>query len=314
MSVLGWILCAAALLVLAALAYVGARLFRMAALRAPKPFLADDPTVTGGAYIPAQDERMGWLATQRHHALKITSADGLKLHATFISAPEPAGRTALVIHGFTCRGEDMLGMARIFVEELGYNVLLPDCRAHGRSEGRYIGYGWLDRLDILQWIARVLQQQGAQERIVLYGVSMGGATVMMTAGEQLPPNVRALVEDCGYSSVRDELTYQMHRLFHLPSFPLLDAASLACRLCAGFFFGEASAVAQLRKNTLPILFIHGEEDTFVPYAMLNKVQAATRGEKLVYSVPHATHGGAYAMNPSAYADTLRDFLARAMSA
>ena len=131
---------------------------------------------------------------------------------------------------------------------------------------------------------KVLTENGQQEQITLYGVSMGAATVMMTSGEKLPDNVKAIVEDCGYSTVNQELQYQLKELFNLPSFPLVNVTSGITKLRAGYFFGEASAVKQLQKNHLPMLFIHGENDTFVPFSMLDEVYNATQGPKEKYVV------------------------------
>lgn len=273
-------------------------------LRGNDNLAAEQPEARQANY----NDNAAWLEAQRYQTLEIESDDGLKLVGTYIYAHVQNGRTAIVVHGYSANRQSMLGFARIFVEELGYNVLLPDLRAHGDSEGEIIGFGWPDRLDMLGWIDRALQEHSREEQIVLYGISMGGATVMMTAGEELPGNVKAIIEDCGYSSVKGELSYQLKELFGLPSFPLINAASLVARYRAGFFLGDASAVKQLEKCTLPILFIHGEADTFVPYSMLDEVYQAAAGPKERYTVAGAAHGQAYSMDPDQYVETLRTFL------
>ncbi|NOU73800.1 alpha/beta fold hydrolase [Paenibacillus sp. LMG 31458] len=155
-------------------------------------------------------------------------------------------------------------LAQMYKDTLGFNVLIPDARGHGRSEGHYIGFGWPERKDYVQWIDKVIEHMGEQSKIVLHGVSMGGATVMMTSGEALPPNVKAIVEDCGYTTAKDQLAYQLKRMYRLPIFPLLHLTSLLTKLRAGYFFGEASALDQLQKSKTPMLFIHGDADLFVP--------------------------------------------------
>ncbi len=117
----------------------------------------------------------------------------------------------------------------------GYHVLFPDNRGHGKSEGKYVGMGWHDRFDILNWIAW-LNEQFPGCSIILYGLSMGGAAVMMTAGEKLPDNVKLIIEDCGYSSVKEEMAHEAKYLFHLPYFPMVSAASLICKIRAGYTF------------------------------------------------------------------------------
>lgn len=137
---------------------------------------------------------------------------------------------------------------------------------------------------------------------------MGAATVMMTAGEPLPKNVVSIVEDCGYASVNEELTYQLKELFGLPAFPLIPVTSLVTKVRANYFFGEADVVKQLHKNQLPILFIHGDADTFVPFHMLDEVYEATNGPKEKWVVPGAEHAKSYAVDPEQYRQKVKAFL------
>lgn len=156
----------------------------------------------------------------------------------------------------------------------------------------------------------MLENNGKSQEIVLYGVSMGAATVMMTSGEKLPDNVKAIIEDCGYSSVHDELAYQLDDMFSLPAFPLMQVTSLVTKVRAGYFFGEANAVEQLKKNQRPMLFIHGDEDTFVPFEMLDKVYRATKGPKEKYVVKGAEHAEAYKTDPEKYQQVVQQFLSQ----
>lgn len=174
-----------------------------------------------------------------------------------------------------------------------------------RTEGEAVE---LQRPDVLAWIDTIIQRD-PEARIVLHGVSMGGATVMMASGEDLPDNVKCIVEDCGYSSVWDEFSFQLKNVFHLPAFPILNAASMFSKLRAGYSFQEASSVEQLKKATVPMLFIHGDADTFVPFEMLDVVYnacASAEKEKLVS--PGAAHGGAVSTEPTLYWDTVTAFL------
>ena len=76
---------------------------------------------------------------------------------------------------------------------------------------------------------------------------MGAATVMMTSGEKLPDNVKAIVEDCGYSTVNQELQYQLKELFNLPSFPLVNVTSGITKLRAGYFFGKQALLNNYKR-------------------------------------------------------------------
>ena len=187
----------------------------------------------------AEEQRLTdlWLKTVSMEKKEIVSQDGLTLRALQYTADPASHRYALVIHGYTSNKEAMQTEARHF-SQLGYTVITPDNRAHGESDGSYIGMGWLDRKDLLLWIDQVVSQDPDAE-IVLYGVSMGGAAVMMTAGEALPSQVKAIIEDCGYTSVYDMFKNQLDYRFGLPEFPFLATADIMTGIRAGYHFKEA---------------------------------------------------------------------------
>lgn len=297
----------AVLLVLAAgaLAFAGNYLFHFAL----------DPRFGGmlGAYDPEGVTLEGDAAwfDENSEDRWLTNQDGLKLHGLYLPR-EDSHKYAVICHGYGSIPQ-YGGRFALKFYEMGYNVLAPAARAHERSEGRYAGMGWPERRDIVAWVDTLVEQD-PQAEIVLFGVSMGGATVMMTAGEaDLSSNVKCVIEDCGYSSVWDEFAGQLDELFGLPTFPVLDAASLVTRLRAGYGFKEASAVEQLKKASLPILFIHGEDDAFVPYAMLDVVyDACASPDKERLSVPGAAHGEASWEDPELYWATIAAFLEKHM--
>lgn len=134
----------------------------------------------------------------------------------------------------------MANYAKMFYD-MGYNVLLPDDRAHGDSAGEYISFGWLDRLDYLSWINKLLAVKGEDERILLFGVSMGGATMEMLSGENLPTQVKAIIADCGYSSIKEELIYLLKEQYHLPEYPFEPMVSTINRQRLGYYLGDVSS-------------------------------------------------------------------------
>ena len=226
-----------------------------------------------------------------------------------VKFPREGNRYAVLFHGYTGAAWQMAPYAKMFYD-MGYSVIVPDARAHGESGGDYIGMGWLERPDVLSWIDSVTGTDPEAE-IVLHGVSMGGATVMMAAGEDLPDNVKCIVEDCGYSSVWDEFRLQLKNVFGLPAFPLLNAASLVSKIRAGYGFKEASSVRQLQKAAVPMLFIHGDADTFVPFSMLDVVyEACASAEKEKLAVRDAAHGAAADTDPELYWDTVTAFVGK----
>ncbi len=263
----------------------------------------------GGDQGSALDGDAAWLQDSSEDRW-LTSRDGLTLHGLYVPQ-EGSHRYAVLCHGYGSVPQTM-GASAVRFHDMGFHVLAPAARAHGRSEGRYVSMGWLEREDIVDWVGTITAQD-PQAEIVLFGISMGGATVMMTAGEELPANVKCIIEDCGYSSVWDEFAVQLQDMFGLPTFPVLDTASLVCQIRAGYSFKQASAVEQLEKASLPMLFIHGEEDAFVPYSMLDVVYGACASpEKERLSVPGAAHGEAASADPELYWSTVEAFLAKHM--
>lgn len=265
--------------------------------------------------IPAAEEeaekflhnkREKWLAETPEKKIQITNHDGLKLVGFQYLTKSLSNRWAILIHGFDSQHQEMFDKAPFF-QELGFNLLLPDARAHGESDGKYIGFGWPEREDIKQWVDFILSQDTDAE-IILYGVSMGGATAMMTAGEKLPKQVVAVIEDCGYSSVAEELAYQLKQLFHLPAFPLIPTVSIINYFHQGWWLRDASAPKQLAKTRLPILFIHGTEDRFVPFEMMKENYSATPTAKKELIVEGAQHAMAGVTAGPLYWETVKAFL------
>lgn len=299
------ILIGVTLLVTVVLVFAGNYFYNYAVVPSEKDFLEGD--TPGTTKTNEESSAQSWFANpDNRKEWQQISTDGLKLSAIYLPATD-SHKTAIVAHGYMGNAETMANYAKMF-HDLGYNVLVPDARGHGKSEGDYIGFGWHERKDYVKWIDQVLETNGQSEEIVLYGISMGAATVMMTSGESLPTNVKAIIEDCGYSSVNEELAYQLNELFSLPPFPLIQVTSLMTKIRAGYFFGEADAIKQLEKNQLPMLFIHGDADTFVPYEMLDKVYQATNGPKEKYIVSGAEHAKAYSIDPENYQKTVSSFL------
>lgn len=283
-------------------------LFNYAVASGPKDFMGEG-SATGSQGQPIDE----WdFAKEKPKVMKQTSFDDLTLDGRLFQQKQTGRKKlAIIAHGYTSNRDYMYDYSQLFYEA-GYDIFLADARAHGTSEGDYIGFGWPDRLDYVKWIEALNKEYNGDVDIVLFGISMGASTVMMTAGEELPENVKAIIEDCGYDTVENELSFQLGDMFGLPSFPLLPVTSAYTDLRAGYNFKEASAVKQLEKNTLPMLFIHGEEDTFVPRKMLDPLYEATKGPKEQYLVPGAKHAEAFKTDKAQYEKVVTDFLNKYM--
>ena len=235
----------------------------------------------------------------------INSFDNLKLHG-YILKTENSDKWAITVHGYTNKAESMSAMAYKY-HSLGYNILMPDLRGHGKSEGSYVGMGWHDRLDIIKWIDLIIREN-KDSKILLHGISMGAGTVMMVSGEELPENVKVIIEDCGYTSAKEQLAYNLKTMFKLPSFPILNFCSLITKIKDNYFISEASAIKQLQKAKVPILFIHGDKDKFVPFYMLDKLYNTCSSKKDKLIIKDVGHAKSESLKSDLYWNKVEDFI------
>lgn len=255
-----------------------------------------------------------WIDSLRQvDALKdtfITNPEGIQLHAYYIRAPRPTKKTAVIVHGYTDNAIRMFMIGYLYNRDLQFNVLLPDLQHHGQSEGEAIQMGWKDRLDVMQWMKLTNQLYGDSTQMVVHGISMGAATTMMVSGEEQPSFVKCFVEDCGYTSVWDEFSHELNTSYHLPPFPLMYTTSALCEKKYGWNFREASSLHQVARSHLPMFFIHGDRDTYVPTWMVYPLYEAKPAPKELWIVPGATHAVAYQENKVEYTERVKAFVGK----
>ena len=207
----------------------------------------------------------------------------------------------------------MLHIARIYNKEMHYNVVLPDLHGHGLSQGDDIQMGWFDRLDVLKWIdlaPNMFATVADSMRLVVHGISMGAATTMCVSGERTPDYVKCFVEDCGYTSAWDEFAHELRGRFSLPEFPLLYTASWLTQAKYGWSFKEASPLKQVAKCKKPMLFIHGDKDTFVPTWMVYPLYEAKPQPKQLWIAPGSEHAFAYRDHREEYIKKVEAFVGK----
>lgn len=258
-------------------------------------------------YMPLIEKRKEYMISRPHEDVCLKSWDGLKLHGTWFPA-EGQKKTVICFHGYTSYGmSDYIGLSDYYMKN-GFNMLLVDERAHGESEGEYIGFGCLDRKDALDWIGWVIGRTGEDSRILLHGTSMGGATVLMASGLELPEQVKGIISDCGFTSAKEVFTHVLHSMYHLPAFPMIQIASLVNKKKAGYSLGECNAAEEVRRAAVPILLIHGSGDTFVPSSMCRKIYENCASEKKMLIVEGAAHAESYYKDMEAYENALNEFI------
>ena len=258
-------------------------------------------------YIPFMQERRNWMMEQPHKDVWITSADGLKLHGTYFKGGEGA-KAVICFHGYTSKGLNDYGSLSHYYLTHGYRMLLIDERAHGESEGTYIGFGTKDRLDGLEWVKWMVEKIGEDAQIILTGNSMGGATVCMMSGLDLPPQVKGIVSDCAFTSAKDVFTHVLHSMYHLPAFPMIQIADRLNRRNAGYGLDDCNAAREVRNAKVPFLFIHGGKDIFVPCRMCDEIYENCASPKTKLIVEEAGHGESYYKDTEAYESALDTFL------
>lgn len=253
------------------------------------------------------DQGKIWFDRANKEKLVIRSSHKRKnLHADYVLPKMDSDIFVVLVHGYGAAPRNMGVYAKHYYE-LGYNVIAPSMNGHADSETQRITMGWEDRLDIIDWINYITEDY-PDSKIIIHGVSMGSATTMMALGEELPTNVKAAVADCGFTSIWDIFDEKISKVINLPGDPILKSANTVNKVISGFDIKKASAIEQLKKATVPTIFVHGEEDTFVPFDMLQKLYEAAACEKDLVTIPNAPHARNSIVNPTLYWTNVDNFV------
>ena len=262
----------------------------------------------GEEYAPFREGMIEWIKQVRampKEPVSTMSFDGLKLVGNYYEFKKGAP-LEIMFHGYKGNAErDMSGgVERCF--RVGRNALIVEQRASGSSEGSVITFGINERRDCLSWVDFAIEHFGKDVKIILTGISMGAATVMMAAGEELPDNVVSVLADCGYSSAKEIIKKVIDEM-GLPSKLLYPFVKLGAKIFGKFNLEETSPMEAVKKAKIPIIFIHGEADGFVPCDMSRRLYAECISEKFLLTVPGAAHGLAFPTDKEAYIKALLDF-------
>lgn len=274
------------------------------AKRKKKSLSASKGLVDLDPYQQMMQEGEAWLNAQAMETVQIESHDGLKLSGHFLNIG--SRKTIILFHGYRSRAFRDFSCVGDYYKGLGFNLLFVDQRAHGGSEGQFITFGVKERLDCVRWAEYVDQRIGGE--IILDGLSMGATTVLMAAGEKLPESVKGIIADCGFTSPKEIMLKVMEEDLRIRCRPLFRLVALMVKLRARFDVGEYSTIEAMKKNRLPILFIHGTDDKFVPCEMTKTAYEACTSEKSLVLIEGAGHGTSYLKEPETCKAALNDFL------
>ena len=262
-------------------------------------------------FVPKIHSMIRKLLPISYEDVYIKSHDGLKLHGRYYHKVDGAP-IIIKVHGYNgCPVRDFCGGGVEHLDKV-YNVLLIDQRAHEYSEGKTTTFGIMEKHDLCAWAKYLVKRFGKDTKIVIYGISMGAATVLMaSAMKKLPKNVVGVIADCGYSSPKDIIIKVATEDMHLPgklTFPLIW---LGARIFGKFNLTSDSPVKAVKKNKLPLVIIHGLADPFVPSYMSEKIyEAATTKDKKLLLFEGASHGISYMNNRDRYIEEMESFLSR----
>ncbi len=291
----------------------GYLLFRLMVRRSKKSYQPPDINKvnekdrTGVEFILKEYDR---IQEWGYETVKIKTRKDETLYGYFVKAKKDTNKTVLMIHGYrSCNFYEFAHFALMYLERFEWNVLIVDDYAHGQSDGKYIGFGWMDRLDIRRWADWLVNRMGEDCHIILHGCSMGAAAVLTAAGEEkLPCQVRAVVADCGFSSLHKFCKDIAKKYLHIPLFPIYYIADLFCRLSAGYSFNRANAAKSAANITIPTLIIHGVNDPVTACENANIIFDALNCPKKLLLVPEAGHGQSILYDRKGYEQAVADLI------
>ncbi len=246
------------------------------------------------------------LERQECETITITAKDGVTLVGHWCS-PEHPKRVIIAMHGWRSSWSQDFGMISDFWYNNNCAVLYAEQRGQGESGGEYMGFGLLERYDCCDWAAYINERIGGTLPIYLAGISMGATTVLMATGLTLPDTVRGVIADCGFTSPSAIWRHVIEKNLHLPYALYGAAASELCKRKIQFKSDDYTCMDALRENTIPILFIHGTDDKFVPIEMTYENYKVCAAEKRLFVVPGADHGLSYLTDPKEYENAVKAF-------
>ena len=288
--------------------------FQHACKRPPEPDWTSEAALKQTPYAEFAESiprALQWLQDHNAQEVRTKSFAGLLLRGKWVPAENPKA-TIILFHGYhTHYIHDFAGIFSLY-HSIGLNLLLVRQRSHGESGGKYITFGVRERKDVRSWVDFHNRTHG-MDNVFLGGMSMGASTLLFAAGEDLPPNVRGITADCGFSSPAEILGHIIRQDYHLPPKLVLPLMEVWARVLGGFSFYECDSRKTLARSKIPVVFIHGTADTFVPCAMSQAGYDACTAQREIHLIEGADHGRGYLFEPDRLTKALVDFFNRNIS-
>lgn len=306
-----WIVCMLIVLFLLVIGCGGVVLFLCACKRRKERSWLDASSLKGSSYEKLSDKIQAahqWLCDHEVEDVYIKSSDGLRLYARWIPAENAKG-TVILAHGYRSTPYVDFSLVLEMYHNWGMNMLIPDQRSHGKSEGQYITFGVKECEDILAWVHYHNGRLG-NHLVILSGLSMGATTVLNMADMDLPENVKGIIADCGFTSPKEIISSVFRNVTHLPAAPFVCVGNLCAKVFAGFSFNAKDTRISLPNSRVPVVLAHGKADTFVPTYMSQQAYDACTQEKELLLVEGAGHGYSYLMDKEHYTQLVLAFLQR----
>lgn len=246
------------------------------------------------------------LFEKEHEDMELTSDDGLLLKAYYFRNEMPCGKTVILIHGHNSHALKDNSLKALGYMKAGFNILMPDNRACGRSQGKWETFGAKESSDTLKWIEKLVVIY-PNEKIIVDGCSMGGATVCLLSDKRLPQNVKFLVSDCSYARADEEFKFAMHKFAHLPPFPMLNAIGFWNKRINKLSFDDQCPIKSVSNSAVPMIFIHGREDRYIPVENAQQLYDACPADKQLVIINGAGHAAACVKGAEKYFEPIMSF-------
>jgi len=257
--------------------------------------------------VKKEDERLEWIHTREFEEHDIVSERGVNLKGYYYPAEKPSKVFVLGSHGYRSSGKGQFRFVAKALHDLGFNLFFVDHQAAGKSEGNNITFGYHESRDLRKWVDYLVETYGEDIEIILYGISMGSATVMLLSKDPtMKPYVRFIIADCGFTTMKRELEHNLNS-WKIPREPVVTTANIIGKLVEGYSFKDVSPLDSVKTSQYPILFFHGGSDNFVPTDMVYDLYDACTSEKDLLVVPGAKHTDSYIKAPEQYIEKIKEF-------